>query len=99
MVPEVNGKYSNVKTPDYIYNGDKYDLKEIHGMSKDALRNAIHKKAGQAENFIIDVTESKLELDEINRQAENIFISYNTGFVKTIVLLKGQKIIRVLKRK
>lgn len=99
FVPEVNGKYSNVKTPDYIYNGDKYDLKEIRGMSKDALRNAIHKKAGQAENFIIDVTESKLELDEINRQAENVFISYNTGFVKTIILLKGQRIIRVLKRK
>lgn len=99
LVPEIKGKYKNVKTPDYIFNGERYDLKELTGISKDAIRNAIHKKREQADNFVIDITKCKLEMEEINRQAESVFTSYNTGFVKTIILVKGNEILRILQRK
>lgn len=44
------------KTPDYIYKGDRFDLKELNGASDKAIYNAIHKKKEQANNFIIDIS-------------------------------------------
>lgn len=99
LVPEINGIYSNIKTPDYIFNGHRYDLKELTGTSKDAIRNAIHKKREQADNFIIDITKCRLGAEEINKQAESVFYSYNTRFVDTIILVNGDTILRILKRK
>lgn len=99
LVPEINGKYLEVQTPDYIYNGERYDLKELTGKSKDAIRNAIHKKGKQAENFIIDVTNNMLSMEEINRQAEAVFTSFNTKFVNKLIIVKGDKILRILQRK
>lgn len=101
LVPEVNGKYNNVPTPDYIINGRRWDLKELNqGTSKELLRNIAHKKKEQAENFIFDISGCKLNYDEINRQAECIFNTYyNTKHVDGIMIIEGDKIVRILKRK
>lgn len=99
LVPEINGQYSGISTPDYIYRGQRYDLKELKGCSKDAIRNAIHKKKKQADNFIIDITESGLSEEEINVQAEEVFTSFNTDFVQTLILIKNKTILRILQRK
>lgn len=98
LVPEVNGKYSNVKTPDYLLDGHRYDLKELEGKSKDAIRNAVHKKKDQAENFIIDISKCPLDMEEINRQMEAVFYSYNTEFVETLILVKDSEVLRILQR-
>ncbi|MGN0331489.1 MAG: phage minor capsid protein [Lachnospiraceae bacterium] len=101
LVPEVNGKYNNVSTPDYIINDGRWDLKELNqGTSKELLRNIVHKKKEQAENFIFDISECKLDIEEINRQAGCIFDTYyNTKHVNTIMLIKGNEIVKILKKK
>ena len=99
FVPEVKGKYKGVKTPDYLVGDERWDLKELKGESKDAVRNAISKCKEQANNFIIDITSSKLSKEEITRQVENVFSAPNTRFVKTLIIIDGDKVIRVIKRK
>ena len=99
LVPEINGTYSHIKTPDYMIGNQKYDLKELTGTSKDAIRNAIHKKQDQADNFVIDITKCPLNITEIHRQAESVFSSYNTKFVNTIMIIQDDKILRIMRRK
>lgn len=99
LVPEVKGKHKGVKTPDYLIGTERWDLKELHGESKDAVRNAISKCKEQANHFIIDITSSKLAKEEISRQVENVFSAPNTRFVKTLIIIDGDKVVRVIKRK
>ena len=101
LVPKVTGKYNNVPTPDYHVGNEKqrWDLKELTGKSRDAIRNAIHKKKKQADNFVIDITKSKLDRDEIFRQAEVVFSSQNTHFVNRLMIVSDDEILRLLTRK
>lgn len=98
-VPEVNGKIVGVHSPDYLVD-DKYrwDLKELKGGSKDAIRNAISPQKEQADNFVIDITHSKSTLSELKQQAIMVFYSFNTKFVNTIIILKDDEIIEILRR-
>jgi hypothetical protein len=98
MVPRVNNP-QGVSTPDYLFHGKGYDLKTLE---KDAGKNTIFyriKKAKrQAHNFIIDVTKSNLGNQEIDSQIEKIFWSKDTRFVDEIVVIRDEKIVRVVKR-
>ena len=98
MVPRVNNP-QGVSTPDYQFHGRGYDLKTL---GKDAgegtIFNRIKKKKRQAHNFIIDVTQTDLEDQAIERQIEKIFWSKETQFVDEIVIIRGDKIVRVAKR-
>ena len=99
MCPVVVGDLQGIKTPDFIIDGaERWDLKEIFGGSKDAFRNAVHKKREQANNFIIDVTHAQLSDEQVSDQAEKIFEWYNTEFVDRLVITKNNRIFRVLKR-
>ncbi len=71
LVPEINGKYGRVSTLDYLIDGKRWDLKElVNGESSELLRNIVHKKKKQAENFVFDISSCKLSDEEVNRQKE-----------------------------
>ena len=55
IIPRIN-ELEGIKTPDYIINGKKFDLKEIKGNSKNSLYNALGKQRKQANNFIFDIS-------------------------------------------
>lgn len=76
----------------------RFDLKELTSRKKDGIRNAIHKKRDQADNFIIDISKSEVTENELNKQIENVFNSYNTQFVDTIMVIKGEDVVKILKR-
>lgn len=99
LIPEIKGKYKGIETPDYLINGEKYDLKELHGKSTDAIRNTIHKHKGQGKKFIIDITDFKM--DEMNAydQAAGVFEKHNTLFVEEIIIVKDHKITKIYDRK
>lgn len=100
LIPEINGKYSHVPTSDYLINGERWDLKELkNGTSNELLRNIAHKKKGQAECLIFDITNSKLDENEINRQAECLFDTYfNTKHIESVILIRNSDIVRILKK-
>lgn len=97
LVPRVNEPQS-VPTPDFLFHGARYDLKTLHGSSKNTIYNAVAKQADQADNFVLDITNCPLSEDEIYEQAAALFRSTHTKFIDTVVLVRDMKIIRVLQR-
>lgn len=88
-----------IKTPDYIFRGERFDLKTIEGTGKNVLYDSIKKKSGQSSNFIFDITNSPLDENELLRQAEAIFSSSHREFVDKLILVKKDRVLRVMKRK
>nr|DAP96356.1 MAG TPA: minor capsid protein [Caudoviricetes sp.] len=97
LVPRVNSP-AGVSTPDFLFHGARFDLKTIRGNSKNTVYNAVAKKAAQSENFILDFTECQLSAEEIDRQTIALFHSKHTAFIDTVVLMKEERIIKVLHR-
>ena len=89
----------NIKTPDYTINGEKLDLKEVFGNSKNTLYNAINKKKEQSTNFIFDISNTKLKLEETIEQIQGIYKSKHKDWVDKIILIKDNKVIKIFKRK
>lgn len=88
-----------IKTPDYIINGNKFDLKEIFGNGKNTLDTAISKKKKQATNFIFDISKTEMKTNQAIIQIERIYTSKNRTWVDNIVLIKDNKILKIFKRK
>lgn len=98
IIPRIN-EPEGIKTPDYIINNEKYDLKEITGKGKYVIEGNLKKKERQSNNFIIDLSNTELELKEAERQIESIFISKRFLWIDRIFIIKGNFIIKVYKRK
>lgn len=97
MCPRVNSP-DNISTPDYFWNGEKWDLKCINGYGKRAIEDAIKNKNRQACNFIFDITDSKIEYNNLQNQLQKIYKSKTTDFVDKIVCKKGNDVIFIYKR-
>ena len=97
MVPRVNEPIS-IQTPDYLFKGEHWDLKEIFGDSRQVIYHAIYAKKGQSSNFIIDITKSKLSFDAAKIQISNLYKRTDLPFIKKIILKDNNKFI-VYKRK
>lgn len=101
MMPKVNGDYKHVETPDYLVDGERWDRKGVEGNSPKYVYNTIHKKKQQAETFVLCMTDrTSLQLQEVIRQAQEVFFNYHTRFVRQIIVVdKNGNIVRILKRK
>ena len=97
MVPRVLNP-QGISTPDYIFRNEAFDLKELSGTSKNLVHNAIAKKKRQASNFILDISKSPLDENEIIRQIEEVYWSRHTMFVQKIIVIKDGKIRKIYKR-
>ncbi|MBR1866823.1 MAG: hypothetical protein IJ801_10025 [Lachnospiraceae bacterium] len=86
------------QTPDYLIDGERYDLKAPTGKGKYLLQGLIAKKQLQSHNFVIDITECPLDMSELERQVNDLFRSPRTSFLNTIVFIKDGKVIKVLQR-
>ena len=98
MVPRVNNP-QGVSTPDYLFRGERYDLKTIGKTTgKNPLFNRVHKATGQANNFVLDLTDSKLADDTVEEQIKKIFTDRQTKNVRTVIAIKSKNIIKVYKK-
>ena len=97
IIPRIN-KPCGIKTPDYIINNERFDLKEIIGSGKYVIEGNIKKKNKQANNFIIDLTNTKVKFKEIERQIESIYISKRYLWIDKIFIIKKNNIEKVYKR-
>lgn len=98
LVPRVLNP-QGIKTPDYIFKNEKYDLKTVTGLSKNVLYNALKGKKNQAENFIFDISQNILDIEDLTNQARMLFESKNREFVKRIILIKDDVVLNVFERK
>ncbi len=90
----------NIKTADFLFNGQYYDLKTkgfVEG--ENPLQNDIQKKKGQAKNFIFDLTGCNLDDTRVVKCVGTIYRSPYTKFVDEIVIIRGENVTHVYKRK
>lgn len=97
IIPRVN-EPEGIKTPDYIINGRKFDLKEIKGNSKNSLYNALGKQRKQADNFIFDIFNTEINKEEAIRQIKSIYNSNHRKWVHDLILIENDKILKIYKR-
>lgn len=87
-----------IQTPDYLIDGERFDLKSPTGSGKNVLYGMLAKKKKQSPNFIFDITNCPLSDSEIYEQINGIFNSNHTRFVECIVLFKNGDVIKVYRR-
>lgn len=97
LVPQVVYP-QGIQTPDYLIDGKRFDLKSPIGSGKNLLYGAIAKKQKQSHNFIIDVTECPLSMEELERQTESLYRSPRVGFLERIVFVKNEEVVKVFNR-
>lgn len=100
MLPTVKGKFKGISTPDYIFRGERIDLKTLkNSTSKRAVFNRLNPSQEQASNFVLDITNNPLGRAEILRQIEDIYSDYSTRGVNVIIVVENNQLIRVYERK
>lgn len=98
LIPVVlNPQY--IKTPDYIIENIKFDLKEPTGSSKNTIYDLFKHKSKQADNFIIDIYKSELDKLESIEQTQKLFYSNHRKWINTVILMENNKVFAILKRK
>ena len=84
-----------IQTPDYLIDGERFDLKCLKSTGRNLIYNMVSKKKMQSPNFIFDITNCPLSESEIERQIKDVYASIHTKFIKKIVVMKEGKIKRV----
>lgn len=98
MIPRVNYP-QGIQTPDYLIDGERFDLKTFKSSGKNVFYNMIAKKKKQSPNFIFDVTDCPLSEEEMERQIKSLYSSQHTRFIEKIVVMKNGEVVKVYKRK
>lgn len=98
IIPRIN-RPLGIKTPDYMIKGKKYDLKQITGHGKYVIEGNIKNKQNQANNFIIDITQSKLSEEDSIKQIQKIYNSVRYNWIDRIAIIKDKDFVKIYKRK
>lgn len=101
MLPKVNNP-SGIKTADYLWHNEYWDLKEIKQNAKSKFRaidNILKNAKKQANNFILDITKCKLNKNNIIEQAKKIYITKNREWIDKIIIFDNNKPMKIYKRK
>lgn len=98
MCPRVNVPES-IKTADYYWNKEYWDLKEIKGNSKRSVDNKIKYQKNQCANFIIDNSKYLITNNEAIKQIKKIFNDPKRKWIKKMILIENDKLICYFKRK
>lgn len=97
MNPRINYP-EGIKTSDYIFRKENWDLKTIKGNSNQVLYHSVYKKRSQSNNFIFDITNSSLGMEDAIKQVEKIYKRPDTKFVKRVIIKKKNEFRVFLKK-
>ncbi len=98
IIPRINVP-ENIKTPDYMIGNKKYDLKEIKGNGKYVIQGNLKGKSQQADNFVIDISKSKIQEIDAIEQIQSIYKSKHYLWIDELILIKNNQILKMYKRK
>lgn len=87
-----------IRTPDYLIEGEKYDLKTPTGSGKNTIYDLVRKSKAQADNFIICLDNTVLGMDNVELQIKTIYSSRHTRSINKMILIKNGEIVKVFKR-
>lgn len=98
MLPRINIP-EGIQTADYLFRGEKWDLKEIKSTGKNVLDNRVNGLKKQANNFIFDISNTTISIKKIKNQIDKLYESPNRKWINKIMLIKNQKLICIYIRK
>ena len=98
MLPRINIP-EGIQTADYLFRGEKWDLKEIKSTGKNVLDNRVNGLKKQSNNFIFDISNTSISIKEIKNQINKLYESPNRKWINKIMLIKNQKLICIYIRK
>lgn len=97
LLPRVNSP-EKVSTADFLFRNEYWDLKEITSSNEQALYHGICKNKKQSNNFIFDLTNSKLSNSDILFQISRLYERPDTKFINKLIIKKDNKLVSIFKR-
>lgn len=97
-VPKVQGHYSGIKTPDYLFRGERLELKtpdSINGKHM-TFYNMIDRR--QADNFVFDISKNGMSVREALEEISALYGFKHAAFIKKIILVKDGQILSIFDR-
>lgn len=95
---DLGGKF--IRTPDYLFKEEYWDLKTINGASRYSISNRVKGGKGQANNFVINIAKEATQPNElIMSQLNYIYRNKNFDFVKKIIVVKDSKVVLVTQKR
>lgn len=88
-----------IRTPDYIWEGDSWDLKTINSHSKNTLSTAVKNIKGQSENIILDLKIDSYTDDILVNELRRIYNNKRYEYLNKTLILRESKLIGIFKRK
>lgn len=98
MKPRVNYPFG-IKTADYFWKGEYWDLKEIKSPGNKVFDNRLNNYRQQSKNFIFDVSSNPLSIKEIQKQINNIYTSEDRYWVNKIIVKRDNDVLFIYERK
>jgi len=102
ILPKVNWP-EHIQTPDYIFKGEKWDLKEIKNAKSNyrAVDNVIKNNKKQSKNFVLDISKCKIDDKNIVNQVLRIFKKNNfeREWIRKIIIKRNNELLGVFVRK
>ena len=98
LLPRIN-KPEGIKTADFLFRNEKWDLKEIHGRGKRIIEDTVKNKKQQAHNFIFDISKTDIKKEDLFKQFEKLYTSKSTNWINKIIIKEKEKLIFVFERK
>ena len=98
LLPRINIP-EGIKTADYFFKDELWDLKEINSSGKRAIDNRINGNRLQSKNYIFDISNNKLSNNEILKQVKNVYYSNSRNWVDKIIVRRADTLVAIYKRK
>lgn len=97
MCPRINIP-EGIKTPDYIWNGEYWDLKEIKSFGKRTIDNRVNGSRLQTRNYILDINKNNMSNNIAIKKIKEIYSSKDREWISTIILKRNDKLLAIIKR-
>lgn len=97
MCPRINIP-EGIKTPDFIWNGEYWDLKEIKSFGKRTIDNRVNGSRLQTRNYILDINKNNMSDNIAIKKIKEIYSSKDREWISTIILKRNDKLLAIIKR-
>ena len=95
--PEVKGENAP-RSADLNFRNQKWEIKKPIGRTKNTIDNNIKLGKGQANNFLIDISNSTLTFGEGINQLKKVYKNPKRQYVNKVILRKGKQYIVIQKK-
>lgn len=92
LIPE------EIRTPDYIWDGEKWDLKSVTQHSKNTVNNAIKNTKNQSNNVILNLIDKTYSDEDLIFEMERIYSNKRYVYIDKILIIQDYILRGIFKR-